>query len=87
MLQILLPLRSTVGLHCEFRACLHPDSLSLFLSNSFLGTIYCPTCSQALINELCHVANLQIHLWSRAIRSPFQASYPVSAQIRGKAVP
>lgn len=77
---------SALGHPGKFKVWLYRDSLSLFLSNSFLGTIYCPACCQALINELCQLADLQIHLWSKAIRSPFQASYPVSARIRGKVV-
>lgn len=52
---------------------------SSFLRNSFWGTIFCPACCQALINELCQGAASQIHLWSRALRAPFQASCPVSA--------
>jgi len=41
----------------KFRVWLHRDSLSLFPGNSFLGTIYCPACCQALINELCQIAD------------------------------
>ena len=76
-MQILLPWSGLLALAHpgKFKVWLHRDSLSLFLSHSFLGTIYCLACCQALITELCQIADMQIHLWSRAIGSPFPASY------------